>query len=134
MGYQHGEAFCLMWYVCRDCTHRERIWNSRNGVTPFTTRCVCCTKGFMEHTDFSADQRAVGYELVPGEYFWRDGTPEEARKFVEDRFKALATNGRIVPEDMKASMIAEAENSVGQWEKGWPKLDREPFNPYKGAA
>ncbi len=34
-GYWHKEAFCLMTYQCDETGECERIWNSRDGVTPF---------------------------------------------------------------------------------------------------
>jgi len=41
LGHRHVEAFCLMHYAC-DCGHHEVIWNSRDGVTPFTAPCPSC--------------------------------------------------------------------------------------------
>ena len=37
MKHNHAEAFKLMIYACEnpDCLHQEKIWNSRDGVTPF---------------------------------------------------------------------------------------------------
>lgn len=40
--YRHAEAFCLMTYLCKGCGHREVIWNSRDGVTPFAATCPSC--------------------------------------------------------------------------------------------
>lgn len=34
--YHYGEAFCLMQYDSDDGTETEVIWNSRDGVSPFT--------------------------------------------------------------------------------------------------
>jgi hypothetical protein len=75
--YQHKEAFCLMTYACK-CGHRERIWNSRDGVTPFAAQCPSCDDGIMQHVDWALDRRAVEHKLRPGQKFWRDGTPDEA--------------------------------------------------------
>ena len=56
--YQHPEAFCLMYYKCIKCGHEERVWNTRDGVTPF---CITCTAPncieTMEHIDWHMDQR-----------------------------------------------------------------------------
>lgn len=64
-GYWHNEAFCLMMYECTVCGTREQIWNSRDGVTPFTIHCqrdACNEQGNlgcpMSHTDWHLDKRS----------------------------------------------------------------------------
>ena len=51
--YNHGEAFCAMSYRCENGC-KEVLWNSRDGVTPFTLRCVECG-GVMEHVNWRDD-------------------------------------------------------------------------------
>src|SRR5438128_138761 len=51
-GHIHGEAFMLMWYECRGCGARERVWNSRDGVTPFGMGCASCGTDNMLHTNW----------------------------------------------------------------------------------
>ncbi len=60
--YQHPEAFCLMWYECEVCRARERIWNSRDGVTPFGVGCQECGN-VATHVDLEKDQRVVEHAL-----------------------------------------------------------------------
>jgi hypothetical protein len=62
MAYQHKEAFALMWYACA-CGHRERFWNSRDGVTPFGgIQCPSCGEqgmsmtGGLSHIRFDLDE------------------------------------------------------------------------------
>lgn len=62
--YEHAEAFCLMWYGCK-CGHRERIWNSRDGVTPFGMGCPSCG-GSMSHVDWQKDILAPQHQLNRG--------------------------------------------------------------------
>lgn len=38
-GYWHKEAFALMEYGCKVCGDTEQLWNSRDGVTPFSIPC-----------------------------------------------------------------------------------------------
>jgi hypothetical protein len=64
MAYQHKEAFALMWYACA-CGHRERFWNSRDGVTPFGgIECPSCGEkgmsmtGGLSHIRFDLDEHA----------------------------------------------------------------------------
>lgn len=54
-GYLHKEAFCMMTYFCKNCNRSERIWNSRDGVTPFGCHCRC--GGSMQHISWSQDRR-----------------------------------------------------------------------------
>lgn len=54
--YNHAEAFCLMWYKCEKCGHEMRIWNSRDGVTPFIIACPACRMGEAKHIDWGRDQ------------------------------------------------------------------------------
>jgi hypothetical protein len=84
--HNHKEAFYLMWYGCRQspgapkdvgCGHRERIWNSRDGVTPFTTSCPSCG-GELMHINWGQDAYAPEHKLHQGQRFWRNITREEA--------------------------------------------------------
>ena len=54
--YNHKEAFCLMTYRCNDCGFEERIWNSRDGVTPFGLACPQCKGHNHLHADWQNDQ------------------------------------------------------------------------------
>lgn len=132
MAYQHKEAFCLMFYACR-CGHRERMWNSRDGVTPFGgITCPSCGKGFkdgagMEHVQFAADYCVPDHKPWPGQRIWRDGTPEEAVAIIERRIEAFAKAGRPIPPDIAAALLDDARNTTGEWHKGWPALDQMPI-------
>lgn len=52
--YQHAEAYCLMTYQCEMCGHTERLWNSRDGVTPYIINCDRCDQP-SRHIDFQRD-------------------------------------------------------------------------------
>ena len=73
--YNHSEAFCLMSYRCRQCGLVERIWNSRDGVTPFMCCCRSCD-GDMTHIDWHLDQCLPTYTPPKGSRKWVDETPE----------------------------------------------------------
>lgn len=83
--FEHMEAFCLMWYQCEECTYRELLWNSRDGVTPFCIPCSKCGK-VSQHTTFSLDLRTTrDYGQV---------LPDDFRVFVDitrDRAVEFAT-------------------------------------------
>lgn len=124
--HRHGEAFCLMWYRCDNCGHQERIWNSRDGVTPFGCTCPSCGELTLKHWRFDLDERATEHVLRSGQRFWRDGTPEEAKAALERRFKIFKERGQPVSEEVQAEMLADLEKpSDERWEfkDGWPMLD-----------
>ncbi len=119
--YNHAEAFCLMWYAC-GCGHRERIWNSRDGVTPFGLTCPSCGK-IMDHVDWWQDQCEPKHKLVKGQRFWRDGTPEDASKIIQARAGAYRKLGNPIPAHVEARMLKSAIEQIDQWQPGWPMLD-----------
>lgn len=87
--YNHGEAFCLMSYACQECGHHIRIWNSRDGVTPFVVGCVqpnC--EGDMHHINWHNDERFEFFVPPVGSYYFKDFSDivkaeQVARKRVE---------------------------------------------------
>lgn len=142
--HTHGEAFKLMTYQCNGrhipgakhvpgsggmprtppCGHKEVYWNSRDGVTPFGKMCPSCG-GDLTHIDWRADRYAPDHKPFPGQGIWRDGTPDEAEKFVRQRFEqAKGTKyERSVAE--QEQMIADVR--AGKWSEfqpGWPMFYR----------
>jgi hypothetical protein len=99
-GHLHVEAFCLMWYACRQCPHRERIWNSRDGVTPFGMSCPSCGGTELLHADWHRDQYAPDHKPADGQRVWIDMTRErasaiaDARIAVSDRKRPLSEGER----------------------------------------
>jgi hypothetical protein len=73
--YNHKEAFCLMTYRCQDCGHEERIWNSRDGVTPFGMTCLKCHGHNMLHVDWHRDECNPHHIPEPGQGVWIDIPP-----------------------------------------------------------
>lgn len=68
-----------MWYECEDCGHSERLWNSRDGVTPFIVSCQKCG-GAAQHVAWHLDERRRNHQPKPGERMFVDLTPERARQ------------------------------------------------------
>ena len=93
-GHQAAEAFCLMWYACRDCGHRERIWNSRDGVTPFCMGCPSCGQPSMAHVDWNLDQYAPNHRPALGQRIWKTMTIEYATALAKRALDRLAAAGR----------------------------------------
>lgn len=110
-GHQHGEAFMLMNYACQ-CGHREIIWNSRDGVTPFATGCPDCGECKLQHVDWGRDVYAPDHALHHGQQYWRDGTPDEAEAIMRDRIVRLRSSYPVGPErEAELIRIARDETS-----------------------
>lgn len=119
-GYYHKEAFCLMWYRCvrrpdqmirqipgaelhlsnrTGCGHAERMWNSRDGVTPFATSCPSCG-GEMQHDRFDLDVCDPNHVPHPGQKIWVSMTKRRAEERVLARIEALKKHRKawVTPE------------------------------------
>ena len=85
--YNHKEAFCLMTYRCKDCSFEERIWNSRDGVTPFGLACPSCKGHNHVHADWQHDQcnPFFGLFMKPGQRYFVNMTMERAREYAAKR-------------------------------------------------
>lgn len=137
MTYQHKAAFALMWYACEGkqrsvagapsertgCGHRELIWNSRDGVTPFGCACPSCGKTML-HVDWERDVRVPDYKPRPGQGFWRDGTPDEAEAIIRKRVEQWKDEYPIPTATLEALIKASREGKEGEFRTGWPTLER----------
>ncbi len=125
-GHRHVEAFCLMWYQCKQqsCRHLERIWNSRDGVTPFGMQCPSCGEPTMTHIAFGSDLYAPDHKLHFGQKFWRDGTPDEAEAFMRKRIDHYkGTEYERTPEQYAELIRQVRAGEVHEFPQGWPMLD-----------
>lgn len=77
--YKHVEAFCIMTYHCQQCGRVEKVWNSRDGVTPFIIGCDMCGGGEMRHVDWQNDRRAEDHIPERGQLVFID-VPESLKK------------------------------------------------------
>lgn len=67
-GFVYPDAFRVMTYRCEQCGEKIKVWNSRNGVTPFCVTCVSCRSfGSMIHIDWNHDYRA---DVKPDDVEW----------------------------------------------------------------
>lgn len=124
-GHRHGEAFMLMTYVCRNCVHREVIWNSRDGVTPFGMSCPSCGQPDLLHSNWSGDVYAPDHKLHRGQRFWRDGTPDEAEAIMRRRIERMKESYPLEPGEAE-KLIEAARSGTGdghEFQKGWPMID-----------
>lgn len=76
MNFKHAEAWALMNYRAQDGGDRERIWNSRDGVTFFIVR----TRDGMQqlgHVDFHSDICDPAHVPDVGDLIFVDATIED---------------------------------------------------------
>lgn len=117
--YTHGEAFALMWYAC-ECGHRERIWNSRDGVTPFGLDCPSCAKTSLRHIQWGLDEPSPEYALVKGQRYFADGTPDEAEQIMRHRIKMMKGTPYECDAETTQSLIHIARAGEDEFLPGWP--------------
>jgi hypothetical protein len=107
----HPEAFCLMWYGTG--VSRVRIWNSRDGVTPFYMN------GESKHEDWRLDECVPWHVPKIGDLVFVDLTLEratEGRRRYVDRFwrEALGPVGsrmidRYASKEEAIALLAKAD-------------------------
>jgi len=113
-GHRHPEAFNLMHYGCERCGHHEIIWNSRDGVTAFGTRCPSCNAPNLTHVRFDLDRYAPDHVPFKGQRVWTTMTKEQATEIAISRIAAQRAMGRNV--EMSAADKVSLVNSI--WAKG----------------
>jgi hypothetical protein len=72
-----AEAYMIMTYECKECKIKERIWNSRDGVTPFLVGCKVCD-GIMKHIDWDKDGFDPDYQPKDDDRVFVDLTMQRA--------------------------------------------------------
>lgn len=110
--WEAGEAFALMWYQCKFCGHRERLWNSRKGVTPFAIDCTSCDEaGSLVHSDWQKDQRRLDYKPNHGQRIFIDLTLEKARAYAKRQMESDPDQEGIIKQ---FGSVAEAIELIAQ--------------------
>lgn len=97
-GHRHAEAFCLMWYACT-CGHQERLWNSRDGVAPFSAACPSCGEPDMKHVRWRKDAYAPEHKPHQGQRIWVDMTREAAENYARRRIASAQAQGYEITAD-----------------------------------
>lgn len=124
--HNHGEAFMVMTYQCK-AGHQFNIWNSRDGVTPFGVECKAggCQET-ANHVRWTSDRYEPLHRLKPGAWFFRDGTPEEAKAIMRRRLES----GRGTPYELPGSEWDQVINAIttsSEFQPGWPMLAQAPI-------
>ncbi|MGA7781141.1 MAG: hypothetical protein WCA85_26005 [Paraburkholderia sp.] len=110
-GHLHNEAFSLMWYAC-ECGHRERIWNSRDGVTAFCMACPSCGEASLKHVNWNLDKYAPSHAPLAGQRVWISLTRERALEIAK-RTVERVTKGDAMPAGTDLNRIADAVYNDG---------------------
>lgn len=134
-GHAHADAFMLQTYRCPACEHTEKVWNSRDGVTPFMIRCRHCG-GEANHIHWHADEYLPDHVPAVGDRIFVDLDPEEAlrkrRDYVEQWWDEGETSGGVTVPPMrehptlgplgKDGAAAYLANGDMEWGDGTPHL------------
>ena len=91
-----------MWYAC-PCGHQERIWNSRDGVTPFSAQCPSCGGLTMQHERWAEDVCLPEHRPPTGQRVWVSMTHDRAERMVD---AAISTCRRPIDNERRVAMIA----------------------------
>lgn len=112
--YSHKEAFCLMKYACSACKASEVIWNSRDGVTPFSVPCrITSCKGVMSHVDWHLDYPKKNVELHKGQRYFVTLTADRAHALAFESCTRLQQQGLLAPEAFDARVVKISKSLYG---------------------
>lgn len=79
--HKYPEAFKLMTYRCQKMPeHEEKVWNSRDGVTPFMLGCLKCN-GMMAHVDWQKDEYLPNYIPERGARYFVSMSPRNCKRY-----------------------------------------------------
>ncbi len=96
--YNHAEAFHLMNYKCEKCGYIEKLWNSRDGVTPFVIGCSKCN-GAAQHVYWGLDVCLPDFIPLAGTRIFVDITREQAETIARRRIESAEGTNFELPAD-----------------------------------
>lgn len=99
-----NEAYVVMIYRCRKCAHRERIWNSRDGVTPFLVDCRRCGGEAQGITPKGA-QPQPGHRPQPGERIFVSTVDADYREQAERLWEESLGTRHARPDSQRDAWI-----------------------------
>jgi len=76
------------WYRCDNCRKKEKIWNSRPRVVPFTVKCDNCDNGIMRHINWNIDEYAPDHTPEKGDRIFVDLSREAADIVFKNKIKS----------------------------------------------
>jgi hypothetical protein len=117
--HSHREAFCVMYYS-DEAGHFTRIWNARDGVTPFVV--VVDDNGVereMRHVDWHNDLRDTERSPRVGEHIFIDDTPD---RLLADHERFVAEHWDSMQGNFTTSAEAVRSLAMGCYQSGLPPL------------
>jgi hypothetical protein len=107
--YQHQEAFCLMKYQSGNGSITEFIWNSRDGVTPFSLSSKD-GETTLNHVEWRADQRIPDFVPPIGTRYFASVTSEEIKERTEKRADMIiaSNNGVLSPHFQNRQQLVDS--------------------------
>lgn len=121
--YRHAEAFALMTYRADDGTEEEQVFNSRDGVTPFT---ITLRSGKpASHVNWQDDQRMPEDWTPPaGMRRFADMTRDRAREHATANLDRWAADPAMTTQ---VSRLGDREEAIAAltesyWQPGAPDL------------
>lgn len=134
-GHQRAEAYCLMIYEGQVSGAQIRIWNSRDGVTPF---CTYIEGEEFRHAHWRQDSYQRYHVPSVGDLIWVDLTLERAREhrrlFVDLNYEGMKDHPYF--EGMSQDEMVERMAQDDTQQPGQPDLVRvteEMHAEFKGA-
>ena len=126
--HRSAEAFKLMSYESVDGSVFVRIWNSRDGVTPF----IVSRQGQeLTHVRWESDVYAPLHRPSPGDLVFIDMTMERALPSAEERMRRLEGRGGF-EECQKAYSGASREEIIQRWAESYVYHDGADGKRYAG--
>lgn len=122
MKHDHLEAFCLMTYASEDRAITERIWNSRDGVTPFVVHSR--EEPFVElsHVDWHNDKCEPHRVPQPGDRIFADMTKEMMAEDHKRTVEECWDDGEYPMSSMYSDKEKALEALMKEWEPGLPTV------------
>ncbi|MEE8503966.1 MAG: hypothetical protein V3T26_05905 [candidate division NC10 bacterium] len=127
--HTYKEAFMLMTYQCQECGVEEGIWNSRDGITPFSVGCRECA-GLMNHVLWKNDCYAPQFIPPPRSRMFVNLTMERsragARKLDEESWDDPKYPMSRAYESRDEAIEEIAVENMKQWDSRPPDLIEVP--------
>jgi len=116
------EGLCLMWYRCKDCKDKERLWNSRPRVTPMFITCSKC-KGQMSHIHWNSDEYAPNHQPKSGERVFVDFSKEAAEKLNKEKVEEYWDHSDYPLSKWHSSKEDALKSFMKEWKFGEPSVE-----------
>ena len=115
--FKHKEAYCRMTYTCKECGHSERVWNGRDGVTPFLIKCSKCNaNNGMRHVNWQEDSCMPLFQPQKGERYFVHRTRQRAKELAVSNTDDLISSGLFEIKERNSIIIRLFNSYYGQGE------------------